>query len=142
MDWGTTGITVAIFAIQIVLYFWQEPKIGDLEKKRSTLIENVVDELLSTNKEGNLKGRLMTYLLEVFEKDKDLIMPIRQLTPYRKTTAWLGVALVTSIVTGFFHRVLSASSTGLVIAGEDITFSHLVGISLFFIWWYVAQKLY
>ena len=103
---------------------------------------SVVEDLVSARKDGTLNDRLVIYLLAVFEKDRLLIEPIGQLTPYRRTSIWLFVSLIISIASGFFHRMLSGTTIGLVIGGEDITLSHIVGLFLLAIWWYVGQKLY
>lgn len=116
MDFSLINISVALFACELALYFWEEPKIKALEDKRLQYIRNFANDFLSKLKVkgGSINEDLEMLLFNIYEKEQELIMPIEALTPHRKIIKVLAFSLIASVVYGLFSKILSSYNISLI----------------------------
>ena len=134
MDFSLLNICFALFACELALYFWEEPKVRDLERLRREKIVEAVGKLvieLGPRKQINsLKEELSEFIYTAYDNDKYLVMPVISLLPHRKIFILLAVAFTTSIAWGFMVNSASSTINPLVAQNNlfQLNLSHLFAV--------------
>ena len=102
MDWSLLGISIALFAIEVSFYFWHEPQIKPLEKRRVDLLRSEI-----TSRMPKIDD-LVHFLSKIYEIDRTLIMTVGKPLPHKKIV----VCLVLSLVFSSLYAMASTKDGG------------------------------
>ncbi|MGJ8649510.1 MAG: hypothetical protein ACSHX4_04055 [Opitutaceae bacterium] len=104
MDFSLINIFFALAAGELGLYLWEESKIDQLEKRRKIRVESVIEDFTSRvgprKQLGSSKSELADLIFNIYECDRDAVMPIISLMPHKKIAVLLIASFVSSLTWG------------------------------------------
>ena len=94
------GVNVSVIAIYITFWFWQEPKIKELNVARLDYFKEKVERYFSITKPGPIDvQKIVTFCNEMNEEDKVFIFPVAEnFKPHRTIFKLLVASLIFSIL--------------------------------------------
>lgn len=89
---------IALAAASIALFFWEEPKTRLLEEHRRKKIETAVARLAKDSRD--VRAAMVDFIFSAYDREKEIVMPIRSLLPYRRISYRMIISLLLTI--GYF----------------------------------------
>ena len=133
MDLSLIGIILALIAIEIAFWFWEESKIEGLDKARIDYLSRRIDEFVKSDHSNPLNsGELLKFFNKLITKDEEYILPVGgDFKPHKKIFTLLIISLICSFGYGLITKVLSDFDlTILELKIMNISISHILGLSV------------
>ena len=112
IEYGYFTFPALLIALTAGLYWWQEPRMKSLEYGRLRKLDALVEELFDGNNTESAKIGVRDFLETAFEDRKDVLMPVKKFTPYKRILQWLTGAFLIAAICALFQDNMQALTIG------------------------------